>query len=436
MMNPSTANTANRNVLFLTYLFPPIANSGTRRSLEFANRLPELGWTPLVVAGVPDRDELDEALLDEVRSGTSVVRVPLGSEQLGRRIGGWLGSPRVAEGLAWRIRALWATPDYCISWKGGAVAAAMDLFCTRGFDVIYASGWPWSSFLVAERISQLTGRPFVVDYRDLWHGAGADFERAQGIHRLVPSQSPVEDRVLTRASAVVTTTESFARMLSPRFGGRPVHAITNGFAKADFANFGEPADLAPGRLVRISYTGIWRVGYGPDDLYAAIALIKQRSPAMANGLQVTMAGFKPGRAKDQGIDDIVTELGRVTHSQALQIMKESDALYLPVSGGLYDRASLPGKLFEYVGSGRRIIASAENDSEVRRVLEAVGNYRALLPKDIEGLARTLEALVRREHVDLFGGRDERAVDRYERSHQAAMLAGVLGSCCSAEDHRL
>ena len=71
----------NRNVLFLTYLFPPIANSGTRRSLEFANRLPDLGWTPLVIAGVPEPDELDEALLDEVRAGTLVRRVPLGADQ-------------------------------------------------------------------------------------------------------------------------------------------------------------------------------------------------------------------------------------------------------------------------------------------------------------------------------------------------------------------
>ena len=247
-MHPDSAPSKTRNVLFLTYLFPPIANSGTRRSLEFANRLPDLGWTPLVVAGVPDHDELDDALLDEVRPGTSVVRVPLAADQLGQRIGGWLHSPRVANGLAWRIRALWARarPDYCISWTDGAVAAAMELFRNRGFDVIYASGWPWSSFLVAERISQLTGRPFVLDYRDLWHGSGAEHERARGLlHHLAPSQPGVESRVLAQATAVVTTTKSFARMLSPRFGGRPVQAITNGFAKADFASFGAPAALSP-----------------------------------------------------------------------------------------------------------------------------------------------------------------------------------------------
>ena len=422
------AATNSRNVLFLTYLFPPIANSGTRRSLEFANRLPGLGWTPLVVSGVPDADERDDALLHEVRQGTSVTRVPLGADELGRRLGSMLRSQRLADALAWRIRALWALPDYCTSWKAGAVAAAMDLFRTRGFEVIYASGWPWSSFLVAERISHLTGRPFVIDYRDLWHGTDADYEKAQGIYRWAPSQKGVENRLLAKANAVITTTDSFARMLSTRRGNRAVHSITNGFAQADFSDFCDPAVLMPERPVHISYTGIWRRGYGPDDLYAAIRLLKQQRPDLAKTLRVTMAGFKPGRAYEQGLTDIVTELGRVSHSAALRIMEDSDALYLPVSGGLNDRAHLPGKIFEYVGSGRRIIASAEEESEVRRLLAAVGHYRAVLPKDVQGLAQVLESLIDRQHADGFGVRNVQATERYERSSQAAALAEVLAAC--------
>lgn len=426
----SATNPAPRNVLFLTYLFPPIANSGTRRSLEFANRLPDMGWTPLVVSGVPDADERDDALLAEVRAGTSVTRVPLAADRLGQRLGSLFGSRRLGDGLAWRVRALWTVPDYCASWQRGAVAAALQLHRTRGFDVIYASGWPWSSFKAAERISRLTGRPFVLDYRDLWHGTGAEFDQASGIFRLLPSQLGLETSLLSKARAVTTTTDSFANMLSAQGSGRPVHAITNGFARADFADFSAPAELTPGRPVHVSYTGIWRLGYGPDDLYAAISLLKQRRPNLTHVLRVTMAGFKPGRAQDQGVADIVTELGRVNHKQALQIMKDSDALYLPVSSGVYEHASLPGKIFEYVGSGRRIIASAEEDSEVRRLLAAVGHYRAVLPKDIQGLAHVLESLINLQQSEDFGVRNVQATERYERSSQAAALAEVLAACSS------
>jgi hypothetical protein len=65
-----------RRVLFIAYLFPPIANSGTRRSLAFANHLPDLGWEPLVLTLEPEpQAPVDAELLAEVRPGTRVERV-------------------------------------------------------------------------------------------------------------------------------------------------------------------------------------------------------------------------------------------------------------------------------------------------------------------------------------------------------------------------
>ena len=80
-----------RRVLFIAYLFPPVANSGTRRSLAFANHLPDLGWEPLVLTCDPEpRAPLDAELLAEVRPGTHIERVPLQSRLQARRWAGWL----------------------------------------------------------------------------------------------------------------------------------------------------------------------------------------------------------------------------------------------------------------------------------------------------------------------------------------------------------
>lgn len=62
-----------RKVLFLAYLFPPIVNSGTRRSLAFANNLPDCGWKPLVLSWEPDHtvscdvESLAQMLLEWLR---------------------------------------------------------------------------------------------------------------------------------------------------------------------------------------------------------------------------------------------------------------------------------------------------------------------------------------------------------------------------------
>ena len=90
-----------RRVLFIAYLYPPIANSGTRRSLSFVNHLPDHGWQPLVLTlADPPVGVCDKTLLSEVREGTSIHRVPLGSALMAQRMSRVVGSGALRLGSA------------------------------------------------------------------------------------------------------------------------------------------------------------------------------------------------------------------------------------------------------------------------------------------------------------------------------------------------
>jgi glycosyltransferase involved in cell wall biosynthesis len=146
-----------------------------------------------------------------------------------------------------------------------------------------------------------------------------------------------------------------------------------------------------------------------------------------------MAGFTPGRAQEYGIGDFVEELGPVPHGQAIELMMRSNALYLPVSTGFYENASIPGKLFEYLGSGRPILASATPDSEVATVLASVGGALCVLPGDIQNLAHSLERICNRDRLDLFfSPRLPNAVAQYTRSSLSKKLAGLLDSLAKSQ----
>jgi glycosyltransferase involved in cell wall biosynthesis len=106
-------------------------------------------------------------------------------------------------------------------------------------------------------------------------------------------------------------------------------------------------------------------------------------------------------------------------------MKSANALYLPVSKGIYEKASLPGKLFEYLGSNRPIIASSKPDSEVTAVLSSVGGNCVVAPGDIETLAEVIEKLCATEGSTPFSERIPGAVSRYERSNLTKDLASLL-----------
>lgn len=417
-----------KKVLFIAYLYPPIANSGTRRSLEFVNHLPDNGWEPIVLTVAnPIPKVCEPSLLNEVRPGTRVERVPLWSDIAAEKIATtlrWLGDrKRLVDGLKWRIERFFQIPDDCAAWRSTAIQRAVTLYEQEGFDAIYATGWPWTSFLIAEEVSRRTGRPFVVDYRDIWKPSDAEWDKHTTLQKWL--QPHFEKKVLCHAAAVLTTTPSFAKILDEEGARGKTLCITNGFDPDDFVGATILEENNLDGLVKIAYTGVWRPGYGPDNLYEAIRRLKDAGSLCLTKLSVTVAGFPPGRALKYGIDDIVEELGQVPHGRAIDLMMNASALYLPVSKGMYEIASLPGKLFEYLGSGRPIIASSLPNSEVTAVLSSVGGNCVVAPGDIQALAETIEKMCVADGSTAFSERIPGAVARYERSSLTKDLASLL-----------
>jgi glycosyltransferase involved in cell wall biosynthesis len=232
----------------------------------------------------------------------------------------------------------------------------------------------------------------------------------------------LERRAAAKASAVVTVTPTLATALTQDNGRADIACITNGFEPRDFADLPPP----PGDgLVRISYTGVWRPGYGPDLLYRAVQRLKQTGTPGLERLRVDTAGFAPGPAAEFGVQDIVHEHGRVPHGTALRLMTDSDLVFLPVSQGFYALAALPGKLFEYLGSGRPILAATLPNSEVARVIADVGGGRQIMPDDIDAAAAVLADLCAGRSLTGFSAQRADRLATYTRASTAQQMAGIL-----------
>ncbi|MDN3920460.1 glycosyltransferase [Roseateles violae] len=415
-----------RSLLFIAYMYPPFANSGTRRSLEFANHLPDHGWRPTVLTLTePKPRDRDDRLLDEVRAGTRVLRAGHASERWARRLSAPVPTQyreRVAQGLAWRLERMWgAVPDDAASWRGEAVAAALRAHRETPFDAILATGSPWTSLLVARDVAERTGLPYVLDYRDQWRPSGTVAWDTES--RLQRWFSPrLEKRAAAQAAAVVTVTPTLATALTKDTGRDDIECITNGFEPKDFANL--PPAPRDG-LVRVSYTGVWRPGYGPDLLYLAVQRLKEAGVPGLERLRVDTAGFEPGPAAKHGVQDLIREHGRVPHSTALRLMTDSDMVFLPVSQGFYALTSLPGKLFEYLGSGRPILAATLPDSEVARVIGDAGGGRQIMPDDVESATAVLADLCAGRSLTGFSAQRPERLASYTRASTAKQLAGIL-----------
>jgi hypothetical protein len=412
-----------KRVLFIAYLFPPIANSGTQRPLKFAKFLTEHGWEPTVItADRFDGHNTDPGLLDEI-PGVRVVRVPMLNERVGDVIstalcGTALGK-RIADGVSWRMQQRRRSPDLFALWQPTAVRAALRIFRETGFDAIYATGFPWTSLMIGREIAKATGVPLVADFRDLWAGEPL-FTEGRPSHE---EELALEQQLLESATSVVSASETMSRSLSnmhPSVDADKFMTIHNGFDPVDLDV--APAAKEPGRF-RIVYTGVWKDGYNPGELYHTIDWLKRSHPEVLENVEVVAAGFKPGEARRRGLTKYITEVGVLPHEQAVALIRSGDLLYL--SHVSPDRQwAVPGKLYEYLASGAPVMALTDPNGETARIIDKVGGAVAIAPEDPGNLYYALLHACRMKSVAMPPRRAE-ALQAFERRHLAGKLAEIL-----------
>jgi glycosyltransferase involved in cell wall biosynthesis len=418
-----------KRVLVIAYLFPPILNSGTQRPLKFVKYLPQFGWEPIVLtADRLDGWPLDPHLLEEIPAGVRVVRVPLLNDRIGDLIG-TIGITatnrrRISHAVSWRLRGWRSDPDLFTSWQPTAVRTAMSIFRETGFDAILATGYPWTSLLIGRDLSKKTLCPLIADFRDPW--AADDLFSGN----LPPDQKErtllCERSVVQQASAVVSVSQTMTDQMRLAHPGVPAErflTIHNGFDPPDLT--ASPPTPRSGKL-RIVFTGVWKRDYGPDGLYQVVEHLASRRPELVANLEVIAAGFEPGEAERRGLSHIIHELGQIPHAAALGLMQSADALFFTTGGGSYQRHHIPGKLFEYLGSGRPIIAVADSEGESARLMARVGGAVVVGPTQLDELEQVIASACVTNSIPV-SNRNAAVLGKFERSELTRVLAHTLDS---------
>lgn len=412
-----------KRVLVVAYLFPPIANSGTQRPLKFTKYLRGHGWMPTVLtAAAFEGHATDAALLQDIPPDIEVERVPMLHQSIDRGLRRALGPAvggAVGSAIGWRVQHRWRTPDWYALWRPAVTRAARRIFRERGFDAIYATGFPWTSLLAGADIAEATGRPLIADFRDLWAGE-TGFREHRPPH---DDEVALERRVVDEAHTVVGASTSIVRSLRdahPHAAPDKFVAIHNGFDAADL----QPRpERSPGRPFRIVYTGVWKDGYNPVELYDSVEWLHRATPRSLDGVEVIAAGFPPGEAHRRGLSSIITELGLVPHRQALELMQSADLLYLSHSAP--DRQwAVPGKVYEYLASGSPVLALTHPEKETAQIINAVGGGIVVSPDDPGTLYEALGKICR-ARAFLVPARNAAVLATFERQALTARLAAVL-----------
>jgi glycosyltransferase involved in cell wall biosynthesis len=349
-------------VLLISQAFPPFNASGSVRVGKLASFLLDAGndVRVLTAAPLPYPRTLPEEL-----PAPSIVRTrsydPFAwlAQRRGRSAG--ISTPSrslIGEGRRGRLLRLLgaalALPEPQAGWFFPAVSAGARLCASWRPDVIYASALPFTSHLVAARLAATTGAPWVGEFRDLF---------AENPYSNLPSwrgplDKAIERRVVASAAALVTVSEPIAETLRSRHHKRTV-VVLNGFDERDSASTPYPAtSVAAGPApLRILYTGLIYPGRrDPSALFAAMAALDLSQHAVTVDFYGQDLRGVEGMAARNGVSDHVRVHPPISYAASLAEQAQADVLLLLLWNDPREVGVYTGKLFEYIGAGRPVLA--------------------------------------------------------------------------------
>jgi len=416
-------------VLFIANQFPPMGGSGVQRSLKFVKHLRAFGYEPVVFTRKTERYALqDKSLLSDVPEGVEIIRTAAWD------LSEWpsvLSLP--GKFLARRV----LIPDGDRLWARFSRKQALDVIDKNGITLMYTTSAPYSDHLLGLYIKKK--RPhikWVADFRDEWTNNPYTLDNPHGASR-TKKEKAMEAAVLRAADRLITNTPvmraNFLRIHG--MDGSNFDWIPNGYDEADFAELDKTPPVN-GKFT-ITYTGLLYGRRKPDTFFEAVGNLVRAGQIPRGKLAIRLIGNYhveklSASIAQYGLTDCVTLLPYMPHKDCLRALLSADALLLLEGSGRGADAFFTGKVFEYMNTGRPVLAVLPEGAAAGLVRESrIGEVA-----DFDNVDE-IASLVQRFYAQYAAGTlrfdpDWDVIKRFERKALTGALADVFGKAMGRE----
>jgi glycosyltransferase involved in cell wall biosynthesis len=398
---------------------------GVQRTLKFAKYLKQFDWEPVIITDSPKKYyAVDEYLLNEaLHEGIKIERTGKDITNINDII---VKAPNESlRKLRSRTGQFFFIPDNKKFWKRKAVKKIDSIWEKyNGFDVIFATAPPYTDFLIGQEIKKKYKIPLVIDYRDAWVDSEVLNFYPTPMHKM--SNLKLEKNVLKDANKIITTNRRVKELIISRYGNvdyNEVKIIPHGFDQEDFDKAKEEK-LPLTDKMRVTYSGSFYTR-NPKYYLESIKIFFEKHPDLKGKVEFCFIGTVSKdnllQMKNLGIEEHVNILGYINHLECVKYLLASDILFLMISRGKNDDAAMPGKVGEYIGSRKNIIASIP-EGVTKKMLEKYNSIKFIDDEDPERIA---EAVF--EYYCLYKNNElpeanEEVVQQYNRKNLTSDLA--------------
>jgi glycosyltransferase involved in cell wall biosynthesis len=377
-----------KKVLIITYYWPPSAGSGVQRWLKFAKYLPEFGWEPVIFTPEnPDFELKDESLLKEVSPKLEVMKFPIWEpygvfRKLKKEKSGDPSKilekqqKSLSDKAGIWLRANVLVPDPRIFWVKPSVGFLTDLINNGQFQAIITTGPPHSLHLIGLQLKKKTGINWLADFRDPW-SKWEFLDTLPMLDWVKKRHQKLEKEVLDTADIVTTISPTFQKDFE-KLSQRKVQLLTNGYDSADLPSNWK-FSISNQETIEILYTGVIDAIRNPLPFIEAFQEVFQASNKKAILRFVGKVSEAVGNfiSQDPWLKENIKLEGYVSHEDVFAYYQNAHLLLLILTDTKNAKGNIPGKLFEYLSTGRPILALGDPEGDSSSILTSCNGGKVI-----------------------------------------------------------
>ena len=418
-----------KRVLVVAFHFAPENTSGTHRSLHFARRLVDEGIDVTVLTrSLESLSAYDPALTEVFPWPEQVVRVAEQNTRLDRAVAGTrralkrgkprsdavVGPVRTETGrpagrssgpdsarrssnrrfgaarsfVDWSLRF----PDIHKGWYEPALSEGLKIIERDPFDLVFASGPPWTGLRVGARLSRAGELPLIADYRDPWtRRTGREWAVGGRLFDLFAAG--LEGQVIRTAAVTTANSPGISEAIRtgyPSLADGDIVTILNG-SDAKRRTVSRPFP-APSGLVARHFGSLYAGRRIAPLLQAMAERVREGGIWCAE-----QYGPAPAEADLEGLDP--SSSGLLTVKEPLAFQAAVDRMHEPSLLVVIQPAILfrqvPTKLYDYLCSGNPVLVLATGNSAAWQVASRFDRAFRADPDDTTGISSILAELENR-----------------------------------------
>ncbi len=377
---------STKKILIITYYWPPAGGPGVQRWLKFVKYLPEFGWTPTVfIPENPSYPIVDETLEKEVSDDLEIIKTKIWEPYQLAEIFGKdnkkfkSGQFDVGKNQSWKsklsiwVRGNFFIPDARVFWVKPSVEYLKKYLKENHFDAFVTTGPPHSMHLIGlELKKEFPDLKWIADFRDPWTEISY-YKHLKLTKAADQKHRNLEQKVFKTADITLATSFSDAENFSKK--GAKAFCITNGFdgSEVEVKLKVEVKEEEKDSKFTLSYIGVLEQLRNPEVLWKVLNQLILENEAFKNAFQLKFVGRIDDKIlieiQQSALKNSVNNLGYLSHSEANEEMRSSTLLLITNFPDASSKGIIPGKIFEYLATGKQIVSFGPKESDVKKILK-------------------------------------------------------------------